>query len=74
MHEPLGHPMPGREIAERLGITKQGNGPEFIAKAVQDWISAVGAKTAYIEPASPWESGYRESFNSKLRVEPMACR
>lgn len=45
------------------------NGPEFIAKAVRDWITAVGAKTAYIEPGSPWENGYCESFNSKLRDE-----
>jgi transposase InsO family protein len=45
------------------------NGPEFIAKAVQEWIAAVGAKTAYIEPGSPWENGYCESFNSKLRDE-----
>ena len=34
------------------------NGPEFGAQAVQDWIAAVGAKTAYIEPGSPWENGY----------------
>jgi putative transposase len=45
------------------------NGPEFVAKAVRDWVSAVGAKTAYIEPGSPWENGYCESFNSKLRDE-----
>jgi transposase InsO family protein len=45
------------------------NGPEFVAKAVRDWISAVGAKTAYIEPGSPWENGYCESFNAKLRDE-----
>ena len=45
------------------------NGPEFIAKAVRGWIAAVGAKTAYIEPGSPWENGYCESFNSKLRDE-----
>jgi transposase InsO family protein len=45
------------------------NGPEFIATAVRDWIRAVGAKTAYIEPGSPWENGYCESFNSKLRDE-----
>lgn len=44
-------------------------GPEFIAKAVREWIVAVGAKTAYIEPGSPWENGYCESFNSKLRDE-----
>jgi len=45
------------------------NGPEFIAQAVRDWIAAVGAKTAYIEPGSPWENGYCESFNARLRDE-----
>jgi putative transposase len=44
-------------------------GPEFIAKAVQDWIAAVGAKTAYITPGSPWENGFIESFNARLRDE-----
>jgi len=45
------------------------NGPEFIAAALREWITAVGAKTAYIEPGSPWENGYVESFNGKLRDE-----
>jgi putative transposase len=45
------------------------NGPEFVAKAVQDWIAAVGAKTAYIAPGSPWENGFIESFNARLRDE-----
>jgi hypothetical protein len=45
------------------------NGPEFIAKALREWIAAVGAQTAYIMPGSPWENGYCESFNSKLRDE-----
>ena len=45
------------------------NGPEFVAKAVQEWIAAVGAKTAYIKPGSPWENGYIESFNARLRDE-----
>ena len=49
------------------GHVRSDNGPEFIAKAVRGWIAAVGAKTAYIEPGSPWENGYCESFNSKLR-------
>ncbi|SFH37111.1 Integrase core domain-containing protein [Palleronia marisminoris] len=49
------------------GHVRSDNGPEFIAKAVRDWIDAVGAKTAFIEPGSPWENGYCESFNSKLR-------
>lgn len=45
------------------------NGPEFVAQAVRDWITAVGAKTAYIEPGSPWENGYCESFNGRFRDE-----
>ena len=45
------------------------NGPEFVAEAVRKWISAVGAKTAYIEPGSPWENAYCESFNSRFRDE-----
>ena len=45
------------------------NGPEFIAKKVRNWITAVGSKTAYIEPVSPWENGYCESFNARFRDE-----
>ncbi len=45
------------------------NGAEFTAKAVQEWITAVGAKTAYIAPGSPWENGFIESFNARLRDE-----
>lgn len=45
------------------------NGPEFIAQAVQDWIKAVGAETACIEPGSPWKNGYCESFNARFRDE-----
>lgn len=45
------------------------NGPEFVAEAVRTWITAVGAKTAYIEPGSPWENGYCESFNGRFRDE-----
>jgi len=51
------------------GHVRSDNGPEFIAKAVRDWIAAVGSRTAFIEPGSPWENGYVESFNSKLRDE-----
>ena len=45
------------------------NGPEFVAKAVRAWINAVGSKTAYIVPGSPWENGYCESFNARFRDE-----
>ncbi len=45
------------------------NGPEFTARAIREWLGKVGAKTLYIEPGSPWENGYVESFNGKLRDE-----
>ena len=45
------------------------NGPEFIALAVQDWIARHGFKTLYIEPGSPWQNAYSESFNSRFRDE-----
>jgi len=45
------------------------NGPEFTAKAIRKWLSKVGVKTLFIEPGSPWENGYVESFNGKLRDE-----
>ena len=45
------------------------NCPEFIATAVREWIVAVGAKTAFIEPGSPWENGYCESLHARLRDE-----
>ena len=51
------------------GHVRSDNGPEFVAEAVQEWITAVGAGTAYIEPGSPWENGFVESFNARLRDE-----
>jgi len=45
------------------------NGPEFTAKVVRDWLGRLDVKTLYIEPGSPWENGYIESFNGKLRDE-----
>jgi putative transposase len=45
------------------------HGPEFVARNLRKWLKATGAKTLYIEPGSPWENGYCESFNSKLRDE-----
>jgi len=45
------------------------NGPEFAALAVRDWLGPIGVRTLYIEPGSPWENGYCESLNSKLRDE-----
>jgi len=51
------------------GHIRSDNGPEFVAASVRDWIAAVGASTAYIAPGSPWENGFIESFNARLRDE-----
>jgi transposase InsO family protein len=45
------------------------NGPEFVSKVVKNWFEATGVDTLYIAPGSPWENGYIESFNSRLRDE-----
>ena len=45
------------------------NGPEFTAKAIRKWLNSLRVKTLFIEPGSPWENGYIESFNGKLRDE-----
>ena len=55
-----------RGIPEHI---RSDNGPEMTAKIVRHWLANVGAKTLYIEPGSPWENGYNESFNGKLRDE-----
>ena len=44
-------------------------GAEFTAKVVREWLERIGVKTLFIEPGSPWENGYNESFNGKLRDE-----
>ena len=48
---------------------RSGNGPEFTARAVRKWLHRLGVKTLFIEPGSPWENGYIESFNGKMRDE-----
>jgi putative transposase len=55
-----------RGIPEHI---RSDNGPEFTAKAIRKWLSRLGVKTLFIEPGSPWENGYIESFNGKLRDE-----
>ena len=64
--ETLSDVMVTRGIPEHI---RSDNGPEMTAKIVRDWLKAVGANTLYIEPGSPWENGYNESFNGKLRDE-----
>lgn len=48
------------------------NGPEFVAKAIQQWLTQLGVDALYIAPGSPWENGYAESFHSRLRDEFLA--
>jgi len=48
------------------------NGPEFIAKIVKRWLAPAGAQTMYIEPGSPWQNAYVESFHGKFRDECLA--
>jgi transposase InsO family protein len=55
-----------RGIPEHI---RSDNGSEFTAKAVRSWLNRIGVKTLFIEPGSPWENGYIESFNGKLRDE-----
>ena len=64
--ECLGDIMVQRGVPDHV---RSDNGPEFTAKAVRLWLQGVGAKTLFITPGSPWENGYVESFNGKLRDE-----
>jgi transposase InsO family protein len=64
------------DLLVRRGVPehiRSDNGPEFTAKAVRDWLGRVGVTTLYIEPGSPWENGYIESFNGKLSDEVLDC-
>jgi transposase InsO family protein len=58
--------MATRGVPEHI---RSDNGPEFTAHVVRAWLKRIGVKTLFIEPGSPWENGYVESFNGKLRDE-----
>lgn len=64
--EALADVMVVKGVPEHL---RSDNGPEFVAHDLRKWLADTGAKTMYIEPGSPWENGYCESFNSKMRDE-----
>ena len=64
--ETLADVMLWRGIPEHI---RSDNGPEFVAKDLRKWLANVGTGTLYIEPGSPWENGFCESFNGKLRDE-----
>ena len=66
----------GTRCAGKAGIShgapehiRSDNGPEFVAAAVRGWLAGLNVKTLYIEPGSPWENGYCESFDGKPRDE-----
>lgn len=75
----VGRGMTARAVSEVLaGVVRErgapahirsDNGPEFIAQAIRAWMASRGLETLYIEPGAPWENGYAESFNSKVRDE-----
>ena len=60
-----------RKVSNGSGLDhiRSDNGPEFTAKVVRKWLERVGVRTLFIEPGSPWENGYVESFNGKLADE-----
>jgi transposase InsO family protein len=62
--EALAEVMVMKGVPEHL---RSHNGPEFVARDLRKWLAGTGARTAYIEPGSPWENGYCESFNSNVR-------
>lgn len=64
--EALADVMLMRGVPEHI---RSDNGPEFTARAVRQWLGRVGVRTLFIEPGSPWENGYIESFNARLRDE-----
>ena len=57
------------QIHGEPGALRSDNGSEFTATAVKQWLAAAGIATLYIEPGSPWENGYAESFNSRFRLD-----
>ncbi len=68
-----------REVMERLvaehgapGFIRSDNGPEFVARSLREWLGWVRIKTLYIEPGSPWQNGFVESFHDKFRSECLA--
>lgn len=68
-----------REVMERLvaehgapGFIRSDNGPEFVARSLREWLAWVRIKTLYIEPGSPWQNGFVESFHDKFRSECLA--
>jgi transposase InsO family protein len=56
-------------VRGRPDFIRSDNGPEFVARDLQEWLGRSGSQTLYIKPGSPWENAYIESFNGKFRDE-----
>jgi putative transposase len=77
--DPVGRRLTAEDVQECLpelfcsrgvpGYIRSDNGPEFTSRRIRRWLSELGTRTLFIEPGSPWENGYIESFNGKLRNE-----
>ena len=70
--DPVSLTMPFADLMARHGIPehiRSDNGPEMVAKVLRRWLKRLGTEPIYITPGSPWENGYCESFNGKLRDE-----
>lgn len=75
----VGRSMTSEDVINRLAelfvmygvpeCIRSDNGPEFIAKAIQQWLTSLNVRTLYVAPGSPWQNGYAESFHSRLRDE-----
>lgn len=68
--------IPDQAVRERDGAheyIRSDNGPEFIAKAVVEWVSLRGFKTLFIEPGSPWRNAHSESFDSRVHDDFLNC-
>ena len=60
------------ELSVMYGVPeciRSDNGPEFISEAIDQWMNSLDIATLYVEPGSPWQNGYAESFHSRLRDE-----
>jgi putative transposase len=83
LHIEVAHNITGDRVVQILNgllarhgvpsFIRSDNGPEFIARAVRDWLAGQHIETAFIEPGSPWENAYSESFNSRFRDELLDC-
>jgi transposase InsO family protein len=64
-----GYQVNKKQVQRDPEFTRSDNGPELIARSIQDWLAENKIKSIYIDPGCPWQNGYAESFNSRFRIE-----